>query len=151
LGTTGGALLFALFAGGFDRLGPLPMRMDRAVLSALRTISLGFFLAVVGLNAGGGALKALLEHGALLIAVGIGSALAAELAGFVLGRYVFRVNWIILAGAICGAMTSTPGLAAAIDATGTDECSAGYGAAYPVAIVCMVVFTTMLATFFRTR
>jgi len=149
LGTTGGALLFALFAGGFDRLGPLPMRMDRAVLSALRTISLGFFLAVVGLNAGGGALKALLEHGALLIAVGIGSALAAELAGFVLGRYVFRVNWIILAGAICGAMTSTPGLAAAIDATGTDECSAGYGAAYPVAIVCMVVFTTMLATFFR--
>ena len=48
-------------------------------------------------------------------------------------------------------MTSTPGLAAAIDATGTDECSAGYGAAYPVAIVCMVVFTTMLAAFFRTR
>ncbi|NLM70587.1 MAG: YidE/YbjL duplication [Synergistaceae bacterium] len=151
LGTTGGALLFALFAGSFDHIGPLPMRMDKGVLSAIRSISLGYFLAVVGLNAGGGALKAFLDHGPLLIAVGIGAALAAELAGFFLGRYVFKINWIILAGAICGAMTSTPGLAAAIDATGTDECSAGYGAAYPVAIVCMVVFTTMLAAFFRVR
>ncbi len=151
LGTTGGALLFALFAGSFERIGPLSMRMDKGVLSAIRSISLGFFLAVVGLNAGGGALRAFLDHGVLLIAVGIGAALIAELAGFFLGRYVFKINWIILAGAICGAMTSTPGLAAAIDATGTDECSAGYGAAYPVAIVCMVVFTTMLAAFFRTR
>ncbi len=46
-------------------------------------------------------------------------------------------------------MTSTPGLGAAIDATGTDEVSAGYGGAYPVAIVCMVLFTTMLHTYFH--
>ena len=37
----------------------------------------------------------------------------------------------------------------AIDATGTDEVSAGYGGAYPVAIVCMVLFTTMLHSFFH--
>jgi putative transport protein len=151
LGTTGGALLFALGAGSFDRLGPLPMRMDKNVLSAVRAISLGFFLAVVGLNAGGGVVEAFLEHGVLLIAVGVGAALAAEMAGFFLGYYLWKINWVILAGAICGAMTSTPGLGAAIDATGTDECSAGYGAAYPVAIVCMVFFTTMLAAFFRAK
>ena len=151
LGTTGGALLFALGAGSFDRLGPLPMRMDKNVLSAVRAISLGFFLAVVGLNAGGGVVEAFLEHGVLLIAVGVGAALAAEMAGFFLGYYLWKINWVILAGAICGAMTSTPGLGAAIDATGTDECSAGYGAAYPVAIVCMVLFTTMLAAFFRAK
>ncbi len=38
------------------------------------------------------------------------------------------MNWIIIAGAICGGMTSTPGLGAAIDATQTDEVAAGYGA-----------------------
>jgi putative transport protein len=151
LGTTGGALLFALGVGSFDHIGPLQMRMEKNVLSAVRAISLGFFLAVVGLNAGGGVVKAFLEHGVLLIAVGIGSALAAEMVGFFLGHYVWKINWIILAGAICGAMTSTPGLGAAIDATGTDECSAGYGGAYPVAIVCMVLFTTMLAAFFKAR
>lgn len=149
LGTTGGALLFALAAGSFERIGPFPMKMDKKVLSAIRAVSLGFFLAIVGLNAGGGVVKAFMEHGMLLIAVGIGSALAAEMTGFVLGYYVWKINWIILAGAICGAMTSTPGLGAAIDATGTDEVSAGYGAAYPPAIVCMVLFTTMLHTFFN--
>ena len=149
LGTTGGALLFALGAGSFERIGPFPMRMDKKVLSAIRFISLGFFLAIVGLNAGGGVVKAFMDHGVLLIAVGIGSALAAELTGFVLGRCLWKMNWIILAGAICGAMTSTPGLGAAIDATGTDEVSAGYGAAYPVAIVGMVLFTTMLHSYFK--
>lgn len=149
LGTTGGALLFALGAGSFERIGPFPMRMDKKVLSAIRSISLGFFLAIVGLNAGGGVVKAFLEHGILLIAVGIGAALAAEMTGFFLGYYLWKINWIILAGAICGAMTSTPGLGAAIDATGTDEVSAGYGGAYPVAIVCMVLFTTMLHTYFH--
>jgi len=151
LGTTGGALLFALGVGSFDHIGPLRMRMEKSVLSAVRAISLGFFLAVVGLNAGSGVVKAFLEHGFLLIAAGVGAALAAEMVGFFLGHYVWKINWIILAGAICGAMTSTPGLGAAIDATGTDECSAGYGAAYPVAIVCMVLFTTMLAAFFKAR
>ena len=151
LGTTGGALLFSLAAGSFERIGPFSMRMDKKVLSAIRTISLGFFLAIVGLNAGGGVVKAFLDHGPLLIAIGICSALAAEFAGFFLGYYVWHINWIILSWAICGAMTSTPGLGAAIDATGTDECSAGYGAAYPVAIVCMVLFTTMLHTFFQLR
>ena len=149
LGTTGGALLFSLAAGSFERIGPFPLRMDKKVLSAIRAISLGFFLAIVGLNAGGGVVKAFLEHGVLLIAVGIGAALAAEMTGFFLGWYVWKINWILLAGAICGAMTSTPGLGAAIDATGTDEVSAGYGAAYPVAIVCMVLFTTLLHASFR--
>ncbi|MGI6253232.1 MAG: YidE/YbjL duplication [Aminivibrio sp.] len=149
LGATGGGLLFALAAGSFERIGPFAMKMDKNVLSAIRAISLGFFLAIVGLNAGGGVVKAFMEHGMLLIAVGIGAALAAEMTGFILGYYVWKINWIILAGAICGAMTSTPGLGAAIDATGTDEVSAGYGAAYPPAIVCMVLFTTMLHTFFN--
>ena len=49
------------------------------------------------------------------------------------------------------ATSEIAGLGAAIDATGTDECSAGYGGAYPVAIVCMVLFTTMLAAFFKAR
>jgi len=64
--------------------------------------------------------------------------------GFVLGRCVFRLNWVLLAGAIPGAMTSTPGLGAAIESTGCDECSAGYGATYPAAIFCMVLFTKMI-------
>ncbi|HOV29248.1 MAG TPA: YidE/YbjL duplication [Synergistales bacterium] len=145
LGSTGGGLIAALALGAFGRLGPLPMRMEKKTLTAIRELSLAYFLAVVGLMAGPQMTDALMEHGFLLVGIGAVSALAAEVAGYLLGRTVWKLNWILLAGAICGAMTSTPGLGAAIEATGGEECSAGYGATYPMAIVCMVVFTTLLA------
>lgn len=145
LGSTGGGLIAALALGAAGRLGPLPMRMERRTLSAIRELSLAYFLAVVGLMAGPQMISALARHGLLLVGVGAVSALAAELSGYFLGRTVWKLNWILLAGAICGAMTSTPGLGAAIEATGGEECSAGYGATYPMAIVCMVVFTSLLA------
>jgi uncharacterized transporter YbjL len=37
-----------------------------------------------------------------------------------------------------------PWLRVAIDATDSEDCAAGYGAAYPVALFCMVIFTTMI-------
>ncbi|MCF7936141.1 MAG: YidE/YbjL duplication [Synergistales bacterium] len=145
LGTTGGALIVALAFGALGRLGPLPMRMEARTLSAFRSLSLAYFLAVVGLMAGPKVLEALSENGLTIMLIGLVTAVVAELAGFVVGRYLFKINWVLLAGAICGAMTSTPGLGAAIDATGGEECGAGYGATYPVAIVCMVTFTKLLA------
>jgi putative transport protein len=145
LGSTGGGLIAALALGAAGRLGPLPMRMEKRTLSAIRELSLAYFLAVVGLMAGPQMIDALARHGLLLVGVGAVSALAAELSGYFLGRTVWKLNWVLLAGAICGAMTSTPGLGAAIEATGGEECSAGYGATYPMAIVCMVVFTSLLA------
>ncbi len=145
LGSTGGGLIAALALGALGRIGPLPMRMDKQTLSAIRSLSLAYFLAVVGLMAGPQIIDALVQHGLLLVGIAIFSALAAELAGFFLGRFVWKLNWVLLAGAICGAMTSTPGLGAAIDATGGEECSTGYGATYPMALLCMVVFTSLLA------
>ncbi len=144
LGSTGGTLLFSLFAGAIGRLGPFSMRMDRKVLSALRSLSLAYFLASAGLMAGPKVLIAVREHGLILIAIGIGAALISEFVGFLVGYYLWKINWVLLSGAICGAMTSTPGLGAAIDATGSEDCASGYGATYPVAIVCMVFFTTLI-------
>jgi len=146
LGTTGGALIVALIFGAFGNIGPLPMRMDHRTLSSLRSLSLAYFLAVVGLMAGPRVIEALSENGFAIMAIGFTAAFGAELAGFIIGRYVFKINWILLAGAICGAMTSTPGLGVAIDATGGEECGAGYGATYPVAILCMVIFTKVIAS-----
>ena len=145
LGTTGGALIAALALGALGRLGPLPMRMDHGTLSSLRSLSLAYFLAVVGLMAGPKVLDALAENGLAIVAIGFFAALGSELIGFLIGKYVMKINWILLVGAICGAMTSTPGLGAAIDATGGEECGAGYGATYPVAIVCMVAFTKIIS------
>ncbi len=144
LGSTGGALLLALFLGARGHIGPFPMRLDSKVLSALRALSLAYFLAVMGILAGPDIPEILARHGVVLVGIGMVSALVSLMVGLVLGRMVFRLNWVLLAGAIPGAMTSTPGLGAAIESTGCDECSAGYGATYPVAIFCMVLFTKLI-------
>ena len=73
-------------------------------------------------------------------------ALFALAVGFAIGRYVFKLNWILLSGALCGAMTSTPGLGAALDASDCDIVTVGYGAAYPFALFGMILFTVILQT-----
>ena len=50
----------------------------------------------------------------------------------------------MLAGAICSGMTSTPGLGATVEAVGSDDPAAGYGATYPFALLGMVIFTIIL-------
>jgi len=150
LGGTGGALIGALVLGAFGSIGPLPMRMDRRMLSALRDLSLAFFLAAVGLLSGPGVVDIFRESGWVLVFVGTVTALVSLGVGYILGRMIWKMNWVLLAGAICGAMTSTPGLGAAIDATKSEECAAGYGATYPVALFCMVLFTTLIVKSFAT-
>lgn len=67
------------------------------------------------------------------------------LSGLLVGKYALGINWIMLSGAICGGMTSTPGLGAAVAAVGgKDDPAAGYGATYPFALFGMVIFTIIL-------
>ncbi len=148
LGTTGGALIVSLAFGAMGKIGPISMRMDKGILSALRTLSLAYFFATVGLQAGPQVAETFADFGLLLICIGFFAALIAETVTFLVGRYLLRLNWILLAGAICGAMTSTPGLGAAIEATRSEDSGAGYGATYPFALLCMVLFTKLLISTF---
>ncbi len=148
LGTTGGALVVSLALGAMGKIGPITMRMDKGILSALRSLSLAYFFATVGLQAGPQVAETFADFGLLLICIGFFAALIAETVTFLVGRYLLRLNWILLAGAICGAMTSTPGLGAAIEATRSEDSGAGYGATYPFALLCMVLFTKLLISTF---
>ncbi len=118
--------------------------MNNRILGVIRQVSLAFFLAIVGLRYGYRVFDAILSGGAYLAFVSLVVGSAAILAGYAVGRYLFKLNWIMLSGAICGGMTSTPGLGAAIDALGSDDPAAGYGAVYPFALLGMVIFTILL-------
>jgi len=48
LGSTGGVLIMSLWLGHIGKIGPLTFRMNTAVLSAIRDVSLSLFLAIVG-------------------------------------------------------------------------------------------------------
>ena len=144
LGSTGGVLIGALILGYIGRIGNISFRMDEKVLGVIRDLSLAFFLAIVGLRYGYKAIDALLGSGVYLAVISLAVGAVGMLIGFFIGRYVLKINWLMLSGAICGGMTSTPGLGAAIEAAGSDDPAAGYGATYPFALLGMVIFTIIL-------
>ena len=144
LSATGGALIGSLILGYVGKIGFINFRMNSKILGVIRQVSLAFFLAIVGLKNGYKVFDALAASGAYLVLVSLVVGFASIMAGYIVGRYIFKINWIMLSGAICGGMTSTPGLGAAIDAVGSDDPAAGYGAAYPFALLGMVLFTIIL-------
>lgn len=144
LGATGGVLIMGLLLGYIGKIGGLSFRMDPKTLSVLRELGLAFFLAIVGLKYGYKTFDALFGSGIALAVTSLVVGIIAMLAGFLVGRYVFKLNWIMLSGAICGGMTSTPGLGAAIDAVDSDDPAAGYGATYPFALLGMIIFTIVI-------
>ncbi|CAH2211814.1 aspartate-alanine antiporter-like transporter [Tepidibacter aestuarii] len=144
LGSTGGVLIGSLTLGYVGKIGSLNFRMSNKILGVIRQLSLAFFLAIVGLRYGFNVFDTILGSGAYLALVGTVVGAVAMMVGFFVGRYVLKINWIMLSGAICGGMTSTPGLGAAIDAVGSDDPAAGYGATYPFALLGMVLFTIIL-------
>ncbi len=147
LGSTGGILAAGLILGFKGHIGPLDFRMPKAVLATVRELGIVLFLSIVGLRYGYSAVEAMGTGGLPLLVLSIGVAFLSISIGYLFGRYILKLNWILLAGALCGAMTSTPGLGAAVDATGCDDVAAGYGAVYPVALLSMVLFTILLSIF----
>jgi len=144
LGSSGGTLIMALVLGYIGKIGPINFRMDAKILGTLRQFSLAFFLAIVGLKYGNGVVDSLSQSGVLLAVAGIVVCVAAMLACFLVGRYAFKLNWILLSGTICGCLTSTPGLGASIDACRSDKPAVGYGAAYPFALMSKVILVIIL-------
>jgi putative transport protein len=144
LGSTGGVLIGALLLGYIGDIGGIRFRMGSKILGVVREVSLAFFLSIVGLRYGYRVFDALISGGAYLAFVSLIVGIVAILAGYVAGRHLFGINWVMLSGSICGGMTSTPGLGAAIDAVGSDDPAAGYGAVYPFALLGMVIFSILL-------
>ena len=144
LGSTGGILIAALCFGAKRRLGGISFLMDVDFLNVLKDIGVAMTLSSVGLRYGHAVIEALLGSGWYLGAISIVIGLVALLVGCVIGRYCLHINWFLLSGAICGGMTSTPGLSAAIDSTGSNVPAVGYGATYPFATIFMVIFTIVL-------
>lgn len=136
LGGTGGclfsALIFGCFVDGF--------KLDEDKLVVVRDISISAFLAIIGLKYGHRAVESLLGTGLILFPISIIVAVAAILAGYYFGKYVLKIEAPLLAGAICGGMTSTPGLAATLEAFDEEGVVTGYGATYPFGLIFTILF-----------
>lgn len=144
LDITGGTLVAALGLGYLGHVGPIPMRMSNTVLTQIREVAIGIFLAVVGIEASAGFVDTAPTHVGMIVAAGVVTTVSTLLCGYVLAILLWDMDWITALGAITGGMTSTPGLGAAIHATETEDVGASYGATYPIALVAKVVVAKIL-------
>lgn len=144
LGMTGGVLLSALALGNSKFISSMRFVFDPRQLGVIRDLSLNMFLAIVGLDYGYEAVLAIQQSGLALLGVGIATALSSVIVGYLVGRYLLKIDLYYLVGGVCGGMTSTPGLAAAIDTFNSDEVVSGYGATYPFALLFMIILTNLL-------
>lgn len=142
LGITGGVLFSALILGSWNKNNLFTF--DDKHLGIIRDISLNMFLAIVGLNYGYDAFSAISQFGLQLLLIGLCTGITSIVIGYLIGRYILKIDLIYLAGGICGSMTSTPGLAAAIDAFESEEVMTGYGATYPFALLLKILLIKLL-------
>jgi putative transport protein len=146
LGLAGGPLLVGLLLGHWGQIGPLVGRIPRAGRLLLGEIGLAMFLAQAGASAGATIVPVLAEHGVSLCLAAIVLVVVPLMTGLVTARYLLRISTLEMCGAICGAMTSTPGLGAATANVESSLPAISYATVYPVALILITLTAPLLLT-----
>lgn len=146
-GLTGGVLIVALVLSAIGKTGPIVWSMSASANQLLRQLGLLLFLAEVGTSAGSNLVSTFLESGWTLFGVGIVITLVPMIVAVLAGYYLFKINLLDLLGTITGGMTSTPGLAAVDSMTDSNIPSVAYATVYPVAMVFLIIFIQVIASF----
>ena len=140
LTASGGALIMGLIFGWLRSVRPTFGRIPAAALWIFDTLGLGVFIAVVGLSAGPGFIDGLKRTGIGLLFVGFAMVVTAHLVAVLFGRFVLKMNPVILLGACAGAGTSTPSLRALQDAAQSETPVLGYTVPYAIASIMLAAW-----------
>lgn len=146
-GVAGGPLFIALIIGHFGKLGPIHARYYQPSNQVIRDIGLVLFLAGAGTTAGEGIVKVIQQEGFNLVIGGAIITILPVVAGFFIARKLFRLSIIHSLGALCGGMTSTPGLGATNQLMDSEDPAIAYAAAYPFALISVAVASQILVFF----
>ncbi len=118
------------------------------VPTSFQHIGLLLFIFTIGIQAGPGFFDAFRKFGRQLLLVCVMLVSIAALLSYLLGK-LFDIEPFLGVGLFNGALTSTPGLAAAIDITGSPLAPIGYGVAYPAGAVLAILVIHLLPMLFR--
>ncbi len=106
-------------------------------------LGLVLFIFTIGMQAGPGFFESFKKEGRKLALFALMLILMAGIitVGIV---FLFHIDHNIAIGLLTGALTSTPGLAAAIDYTHSPLASIGYGVGYPFGVIGVILFIRFL-------
>lgn len=115
----------------------------------LGNFGLVLFIFTIGIQAGPGFFDSFRSKGKTLIIITLLIICSAALTAVGL-KYAFDIDTPSVVGLIAGALTSTPGLAVAIDSTHSPLASIAYGIAYPFGVIGVILFVKLLPRITRT-
>ena len=126
LGTSVGTLLAGVLVGWMRSVKPWFGRIPDAAISFMKSIGLAAFVAMVGLKAGPIFISAVKEYGYILFFGGIVVTLVPLITGLFFGRYVLKLNPLLLLGGLAGAQTMIAGVAAVQEKSESPVATLGY-------------------------
>jgi len=140
LTASGGALIMGLVFGWLRSVYPTFGGIPEPALWLFDTLGLAVFIAVVGLAAGPSFIDGLRRTGLTLLLVGAVLAVVPHLVAILFGKYVLKMNPVLLLGASAGAGTSTPALRAVQDLAQSKIPVLGYTVPYAIAAIVMAAW-----------
>ena len=132
LTASGGALIMGLVFGWLRSVRPTFGRIPEPALWVFDTIGLAVFIGIVGLSAGPSFVAGIRETGPSLLVVGFIVSVTPHVAALTFGRYVLKMNPVILFGACAGAGTVTAALRSIQDEAGSKLPVLGYTVPYAI-------------------
>lgn len=108
-----------------------------------QNLGLILFIFTVGIQAGPGFFQSFRKQGIKMVGVALILVFTATLTTFIL-MFALNIDHKVAVGLLTGSLTSTPGLAAAIDSTKSPLTSIGYGVAYPFGVLGVILFVRLL-------
>lgn len=144
IGTSVGVLLSGIVTGYIRSVRPLFGRIPDGAVKFMQSLGLAGFVAMVGLGAGPHFVVAVKESGIGLLLGGMLVTMAPLMAGLWFGRYVLKINPLLLLGALSGAQTFTAALAALQEKSESTVAVIGYSGAVPVAHVVLTTWGTVI-------
>ena len=144
LGIGGGVLVSGLVFGWLRSLHPTFGQIPAGALWIFTDVGLNFFIVCVGLNAAPAALNALKTTGIDLFLAGILLTLIPTIITILFGKYILRLNTVLLLGGVTGAGTCTPALNALQESLSSSTPILGYTVPYAFSNVLLTIFGSVI-------
>lgn len=144
LSTSVGALLSGLLVGHLRTRFPLFGRIPDAGVSLMTGLGLSAFVAMIGLHAGPVFFSAIAEAGLGLLFGGMIVTITPLIVGLYFGRYVLKMNPILLLGGLAGAQTMTAAMAAVQERSGSTVAVLGYTPAVPLGHILLTTWGSVI-------
>ncbi len=114
----------------------------------IQNIGLVLFIYTIGMQAGSTFFTSFRQEGSKLLMLAGVTVITGGIVAIGIS-YFYGVDMNMMIGILTGAMTSTPGLAAAIQSSHSPLASIGYGIAYPFGVLGVILFVKLSPKLFR--